>query len=257
LRPSKSATKNADIFAWASEAVLRQAELAEELAELKLKHDRLQNRVDRETAKFEALEQSKIEFESEHNSFFRDLLNEKKLKIRKQEQILSTAHVDEAKLAAVKPRAKSSKSASASRRPDAVGSSSKGKRKAESNADDIDSDDVDEMDVDEPSVISGQELSDLDQTTEDTASEREIEPEPTPKYSSPSSGAQRAEGQSAPPAPKPASKSNKPPNSNPRGKSAVVVADDEEMPAPRALPFGRKSEPVPYPADDESTASES
>lgn len=257
LRPSKSATKNADMFAWASEAVLRQAQLAEELAELKLKHDDLEKRVDEETAKFKALEHSKNEFESEHNSFFRDLLNEKKLRIRKQEQILSTAHVDEAKLAALRAKAKSRKSEAIPRHPDSVEASRKAKRKAESQADNTDGNDVDRMDVDEQSVISGQELSDVEQTTEeDTASEREPEsdPEPTSKYPTRASGAKKAGGDSSLSASKPVSKSNKPPND----KSPAAAADeDEQMPAPRSLPFGRKAEPVPYPADDESTASES
>ncbi|KAK7723722.1 hypothetical protein SLS64_000051 [Diaporthe eres] len=262
LRSSKSGTKNADMFDWANEAVLRQAQLAEELAALKLNHDKLERRVTEETAHFRALERARTEFESEHDSFFRDLLNEKKLKIRTQEQILSTARVDEAKLAALRAKARSGKSEVASRHPDAVGSSRKGKRKAESAADDADDDDVDEMDVDEQSVSPGDELSDVEQTTEDeTASEPEPEPEPESKSKNPSRswGGKKA-GQGSPPsASKPATKSNKPPSSNRRGKSPVVAADDEdeEMPAPRALPFGRKPNPVPDPADEESTASES
>lgn len=255
LRPSKSGTKNADMFGWANEAVLRQAQLAEELAQLKLEHDKLQSRVTKETAHFDELERTKTDFELEHDSFFRDLLNEKKLKIRTQQQILSTAHVDEAKLAALKPKARSGKSEVASRRPDAVGPSRKGKRKAESAADDTDDDDIDEMDVDE--------LSDAEQSTEyeETASEPEPEPEPEPKSKNHtrSAGGKKAGEGSSPSASKPAAKSNKPPSSNLRGRSPVGVADDDDegMPAPRALPFGRKPKPVPDPADDESTASES
>lgn len=247
------------MFAWASEAVLRQAKLAEELAELKLKHDHLEKRVDEETAKIKALGHSKNDFESEHNSFFRDLINEKKLKIRTQEQILSTARVDEAKLAALQAKAKPAKSKATSRHPGAVGSSRKGKRKAESHADDADGADLDGMEIDEQSVISCQELSDIDQTTEeDTASEHEpeSEPEPTSKHSTRSPGAKQAGGDSSRSASKPASKSKKP--SNLHVNAPVVAADgDKEMPAPRVLPFGRKAEPISYPADDESTASES
>ncbi|KAG6360643.1 hypothetical protein INS49_011708 [Diaporthe citri] len=261
LRLSKSGTKNADMFDWANEAVLRQAQLAEELAALKLNHDKLERRVTEETAHFKALERTRTQFESEHDSFFRDLLNEKKLKIRTQEQILSTARVDEAKLAALKAKARSDKSEVASRHPDAVGSSRKGKRKAESAADDTDDDDIDEMDVDEQSVSPGEELSDVEQTTEDEETASEPEPEPKPKSKNPSrSSAGKKAGQgSSPSASKATTKSNKPPSSNLRGKSPVVAADDEneEMPAPRALPFGRKPKPVPDPADDESTASES
>lgn len=267
LRPSKSGTENADMFDWANEAVLRQAQLAEELAKLKLKHDKLESRVTEETARFEELQQTKTEFESEHDSFFRDLLNEKKLRIRTQQQILSTAHVDETKLAALKAKSRSGKSEIASRHPVAVGSSKKGKRKAESAADDTDDDGTDDMDVDQQSVSPDQELSDIEQATEDeeTASEPEAEPEPEPepepksKNPTRSSGGKKTVRGSSPSGSKPAAKSNKPPSSNLRGKSPVVAADDEdkEMPAPRALPFGRKPKPVPDPADEESTASES
>lgn len=253
------------MFDWANEAVLRQAQLAEELAALKLNHDKLERRVTEETAHFKALERTRTEFESEHDSFFRDLLNEKKLKIRTQEQILSTARVDDVKLAALRAKARSDKSEVASRHPDAVKSSRKGKRKAESAADDADDDDDDEMDVDEQSVSPGEELSEVEQTTEDeeTASEpepeSELEPEPKSKNLSRSSGRKKAGQGSSPSASKPATKSNKPPSSNRRGKSPVVTAndEDEEMPAPRALPFGRKPKPVPDPADEEETASES
>lgn len=247
------------MFDWANEAVLRQAQLAEELAKLKLKHDKLESRVTEETARFEELQHTKTEFESEHDSFFRDLLNEKKLKIRTQQQILSTAHVDEAKLAALKAKSRSGKSEVASRNPDAVGSSRKGKRKAESAADDTDDDGTDDMDVDQQSVSPDQELSDIEQTTEDEETASEPEPEPKSKNPTRSSGGKKTERGSSPSASKPAAKSNKPPSSNLRGKSPVVAADDEdeEMPAPRALPFGRKRNPVPDPADDESTASES
>lgn len=242
------------MFAWADEALTRQAQLAEELAELKLKYARLNRCFSDETARFEELVQSKNAFESEHDSFFRDLLNEKKLKIRTQEQILSTARVDDqAKLAALKAKARSGKSEVASRHPEAVASSRKGKRKAASPADDTDEDDVDAMDVDEPSVGPGQGLSDFEETTEEeTASEPEPDPEPEPQSRSPTrpSDDKKAGGGPSPLTSKATAKSN---------KSPVVVADDEdaEMPAPRALPFGRKAKPVPDPADDESTASES
>lgn len=264
LTPSESSRRAFDWFQWTCEAASRQNQLAEELAELKRKHADLERLVTEETVHIKALERSKHEFESEHDSFFRDLLNEKKLKIRTQEQILSTAHVDEAKLAALNSKAKAGKSETTSRHPDAVGSSRKGKRKAESLGDDTD-DDADKMDIDEESMSPDQELSDAEQTTEEeqTASEPEPEPEPEPdqrsKKHTGSSGAKKAGRGSLVSASKSVAKSNKPPSSNLRGKSPAVAADDEDkdMPAPRALPFGRKAKPVPDPADDESTASES
>ncbi|KAL1854892.1 hypothetical protein Daus18300_011310 [Diaporthe australafricana] len=252
LRHSKSATEDISVFDWANEAVLQQTQLAGELAELKHKHGELRKLVTEETAHIKALERSKHEFESEHDSFFRDLLNEKKLKIRTQEQILSTAHVDEAKLAALSVKSK----------PHAVGSSRKGKRKAESLGHDADDDDADKMDVDEQSDSPDQELSDVEQTTEEeTASEPDPEPKPQPKSKKPTrlSGGKKDGGGYSPSSSKSATKPNKPPSSNLRGKTTAVAAGDgdEDMPAPRALPFVQKVKPVPDPADDESTASES
>lgn len=248
------------MFAWANEALIRQAQLAEELAELKLKYALLNRRFSDETARFAELVQSKNAFESEHDSFFRDLLNEKKLKIRTQEQILSTARVDDqAKLAALKAKASSGKSEVASRHLEAGVSSSKGKRKATSPADDTDEDDIDAMDVDEPSVSPAQGLSDFEETTEEETSEPEPDPEPQSRSPTRLSDDKKAGGGTSPLTSMSTAKSNKPPGTNLRGKSPVVVADDEdtEMPAPRALPFGKKAKPVPNPADDESTASES
>ncbi|KAI3398133.1 hypothetical protein diail_9755 [Diaporthe ilicicola] len=256
LKYSNSAThgpQEVRILDWANEAILRQAQLAEELAELKLKHGELHDLVSEETAHIKALERSKHDFESEHNSFFRDLLNEKKLKIRTQEQILSVAHVDEAKLAALNVKAKSR----------TVGSSRKGKRKAESPGHDTD-DYADKMEIDEQSESPDQELSNDEQTTDDeeTASEPrpdiEMKPEPESKNPTRSSGGKKAGERYSPSASKAAAKYNKPPSSNLRGKSPVVATGDgdEDMPAPRALPFERKAKPIPDSVDDESTASE-
>lgn len=255
LRHSKSATKDVSVFDWANEAILQQTQLAEEMAKLKHRHSELEKLVTEETAHIKALERSKHEFESEHDLFFRDLLNEKKLKIRTQERILSTAHVDEAKLAALNAKAK----------PRAAGSSRKGKRKAESLGHEADDDDADKMDVDGQSDSPDQELSVVEQTTEEeeTASEAEPDPEPKlePKSKKPtrSSGGRNAGGGYSSPSSKSATKSNKPPSSNLRGKSPAVAAGDghEDMPPPRALPFVQKARPVSDLADDESTASES
>lgn len=183
LRRSNAAAETIDMFDWCAESTRARVKLEKDIADLKQKHDDLQKLVAEETAHSEELVRSKREFEAEHDSWLKDLLNEKKLKIRLQEQILATAHVDQAKLDAV---------AALSKRRAAAGASRKGKRKAEGldvDADVDTDDDADKMDIDADPEAEGHngEMSDVERTTSgsDTASasasEAEAGPEPEPK----------------------------------------------------------------------------
>ncbi|KUI73581.1 hypothetical protein VM1G_09278 [Cytospora mali] len=271
LTASESATENIELFDWCNDAVEVRGQLEKELVELKRKHADLERLVADETAHFKELERSKNEFEAEHDSFLRDLLNEKKLKIRTQAKVLSTAQVDEDKLAAVSAKAKGSKTKAASKRGGAPGASSKGKRKADEAATpDEESDDeaaADMMDIDpKPKSpeqdLEEKELSDAGRTTEgsETASEPEAEPEAEPEPKKAGRSSARKKGARASPSPpaKMSKRSDKPPSSNLRGKSPAAADknNDEYVPPPRALPFKKKPTPAPVPADDDSTASE-
>lgn len=270
LPVSESATEEISIFDWCNDVVEVRTRLEEELVGLRRKHAELEKLVADETAHFKELERSKNEFEAEHDSFLRDLLNEKKLKIRTQGQVLATAQVDEDKLASISTKAKGSKSGAAPKRRGAVGASRKGKRKADETATPDEETDggtaADRMDIDpkpESPVrdLEEQSLSDADRTTEgsETASEPEPEPEPEPKTASRSSARKKgARASPSPPARAASKNSGEPPSSNLRGKPPADADKDkaDRVPPPRALPFKKKPAPAPVPADDESTASE-
>ncbi|ROW04052.1 hypothetical protein VSDG_00747 [Cytospora chrysosperma] len=264
LPVSESATEEISIFDWCNDVVQVRTRLEEELVGLRRKHAELEKLVADETAHFKELERSKNEFEAEHDSFLRDLLNEKKLKIRTQGQVLATAQLDEDKLASISTKAKGSKSGATPKRRGAVGASRKGKRKADEPATpDEETDDetaADRMDIDpkpESPVrdLEEQSLSDADRTTEGS----ETASEPEPKTASRSSARkQGARASPSPPARAASKKSGEPPSSNLRGKPPADADKDkaDRVPPPRALPFKKKRAPAPVPADDESTASE-
>lgn len=237
-----------DVFDWCSEAVSAQVQLEKDVAELRKKHDDFRKLVAEETARFVELERSKHEFEIEHDSWLKDLLNEKKVKIRMQERILATAHVDQAKLAVV----------AASERRAAAGPSRKGKRKAEPEAPSVqyaDNDGADEMDVDNIDPVSGghEEMSDIGMTTpgSETASASEPEADLAPK---PKRSGWKGVQASPNPTTKPSRKAFKAGKAQSENSEAIADSEDD-APPPKPLP-AYTDKPV-VPADDESTESAS
>lgn len=224
------------------------------MAELRRKQDDLQKLVAAETARFQELERSKHEFEQQHDSWLKDLLNEKKVKIRMQEQILATAHVDQSKLAAV----------NASKRRAAVGSSRRGKRKAEpelsDGAPDGDEaiDDVDEMDVDDDVNMdadpdSHEDVSDVGMATPGSETASASEPEASPA-SEPQHHRSGRKGARASPAPT-ARVSKKAGKARARAEAPDTKEESEDdLPPPKPLPATKRPAVL---ADDESTASAS
>lgn len=255
LRRSIAAESSIDIFDWCAEAVSARRRLERDVAELRRKQDDLQKLVAAETARFRELERSKHEFEQQHDSWLKDLLNEKKVKIRMQEQILATAHVDQSKLAAV----------NASKRRAAVGSSRRGKRKAEPELSDGAPegdeaiDDVDEMDVDDDVNVdadpdSHEDVSDVGMATpgSETASASEPEASPAPEPQPNRSGRKGARASPAPTA----RGSKKAGKTRARAEAPNTKEESEDdLPPPKPLPATKKKPAVP--ADDESTASAS
>lgn len=166
-----------------------------------------------------------------------------------QELILATAHVDQAKLAAV----------TASKRRAAAGPSRKGKRKAETEVLDVqggDTDDVDEMDVDDIDQEPGghEEMSDVGMTTpgSETASASEPEADPALKPEPKRAGRKGAGASSA----SVVRSSRKAGKAKAQGEDFEVNAESEDdSPRPKPLPTHKKRPAVP--AGDESTASAS
>jgi hypothetical protein len=202
---------------------------------LQIKYKEQQETLDKLNEHFKELNKAKADYETELFEKFALLLNEKKLKIRDQQRLLSCATVDPAKLEAIKSaRAGVNRTAGASRA---------GKRKAAKDAQVESSDDTDsgfeKMDLDDPEpgpeLEQDDESDKADQQTpepsdvDDTATEDEADDEP-PQESRPTA----------------------------RKKHVVEDSPDEEPPPPakpapkalpptRNLPFAKKPAPAPKP----------
>lgn len=243
LRRSGSADASFKLFDWCAEAITSRDKLALDVGKLKREHDALKALVAEETAKIKDLARSKEEFETSHDSWLKDLLNEKKVKIRTQEQLLATAHVDPAKLAA------------ATASMTAAGASRRSKRKADdSEADDDSNDGADKMDVDAQGGADShdEELDDADRATtasEETASGSEHDP--TPEKSG--DKASRASSAAA------SSGKAREVGHNLRDKKVVTPDESEDEAPPRKRSPATKKKPEPAPEvddDDVSTQSE-
>ncbi len=184
------------LFDWCGSAIDQRLVLEAEQIDLRSKYESAQATIASLDAKLEELVRAKADHEEELISKFVLLLNEKKLKIRNQQRILSTAKVDEKKLQQMqktlegKGRRADSSRARKRRAEDAAGI-------AKEDAQNDSSDAFEEMDVDkqEGIVAGSQETSSERQTTPETGSETEGEsdndaaPEPVPKTVAPASKA--------------------------------------------------------------------
>lgn len=253
LRKSHKAEASVELFDWCSESIGARDKLERDFVELRREHESLKALVAGETAKFQELARTKHEFEATHDSWLRDLLNEKKVKIRMQEQILATAHVDPAKLASATAAATASKPHHTGMR-----ASRKLKRKALASADDDgdhdSNDEADKMDLDveqaPESHNEGSEEVDIATTDSETASDPESNPGPT--------SAARNKGTRASPASADGS-SGKPDKAGHdlRDKKAITPDESEDKASPRKTSPPKNKQSVPaYDPDDESTASE-
>lgn len=256
LRKSNKALERVDLFDWCAEAIKARDKLTQDVDHLKREHDALKALVAEETVKVKELARSKHEFEATHDSWLKDLLNEKKIKIRTQEQLLATAQVDPNKLAAVVTASKLR--CGGEPRP-----ARKGKRKAK--ASEASDDEPDKMDVDvvEAPDSHDEEMDEVDRATttgsEETASEPESDP-PTKKVGNKKSAqSSPASAVGNPGRAGKAGKANKI-GHNLRDKKVVTPDEsDNENPAPQKKSPMSSKKPAPAPdvdPDDVSTASE-
>lgn len=252
MRKSHKAEASVELFDWCSVSIRARDKLEGDIFELRREHESLKALVAEETARFQELARTKHEFEATHDSWLKDLLNEKKVKIRMQEQILATAHVDPNRLASATAAATASKP-----HLTGVGASGKGKRKAQGSDVDGDqnsNDEAEKMDLDiDPRPEShdeGPEEVDMATTDSETASDSESNPEPK--------SAARNKGTRASPASAAGSscKAGKA-GHNLREKKVVIPDDSENEVPPRKQSPRQTTNSVPaYDPDDESTASE-
>ncbi|KAJ0304091.1 hypothetical protein COL5a_005225 [Colletotrichum fioriniae] len=208
-----------ELFDWCALSAQTANEAKEALASTTAKASKLEESVRELKAQLDELVAAKEADESELLEKFRDLLNEKKVKIRQQQKLLASASVEPEKLVQVQ------QSSQAAVRGHAAAKSRPGKRKtAPAPVDDADSSEESDgkMEVDEVKEQAA-DLSDQQRdTTEDedeTASEDDDE-EP------------------AAPAPSKHTRSQVSPPSKP--KAAAAPAKKEAPPAKRELPFARK-----------------
>jgi DNA double-strand break repair and V(D)J recombination protein XRCC4 len=240
------------LFDWCGSAVDQKSALEAEKSDLRSKYDSAQATVASLQAKLEELIKAKADYEEELISKFVLLLNEKKLKIRNQQRLLSTAKVDQKKLQQMQKTLDGK-----GRR---AGSSGAGKRRADAGAEEDEaqsdsSDAFEKIDVDKQDgiVARSQQASPERQTTPETETATESEdaaPEPAPNASlapRPStSNRTRAPKKTTSPPPKP-SKTQQPQNKS-----------TSPPPPVRQLPFAKKgskatkvSEPEPQPEQEQ------
>lgn len=254
MRKSNKAEASIELFDWCAESIRGRDKLERDVVELRREHESLKTLVAEETAKIQELARSKQEFEATHDSWLKDLLNEKKVKIRTQEQLLATAHVDPDKLASITAVATASKP-----HHSRVGASRTGKQKAqgfdvEGGRDSDDEVDKMDTDVDQASESHDEVMENVDRATTDSETASDPDSEQEPKTAA-GGKRTRASPSSA------AGRSGKPRKAGHslRNKKIVTPNESEEDEAPpRKKSPGQKKKSVPAydPADDVSTASE-
>ncbi|RYP09855.1 hypothetical protein DL764_000989 [Monosporascus ibericus] len=197
-------------FAWCVSAIAARARVEEELAAAAARAGALESSVAELKAQLRELIRAREDDEAQLLEKFRDLLNEKKVKIRQQQRLLAAANVDPAKLARVA-------AADATARKRAAGASRAGKRKAAGggdNDDAVDDDDADasvKMEVDSVAGADGgpqldpeedePETTDAEETASsaaareaETESDNDIDDNPPPSPPPPKQRQRRTRG---------------------------------------------------------------
>ncbi|KAI1427545.1 hypothetical protein F5Y12DRAFT_712080 [Xylaria sp. FL1777] len=257
-------------FDWCVSAIESRSKVTEELAAATAKIESLEHSIEQLKAQLEDFIAAKEEDETQMLEKFRDLLNEKKLKIRQQHRLLAAAKVDPEKLSKIG----GDEDQDAHRN---AGPSRSGKRKALVKEEEGGSDDgFEKMDVDNQETgdkastnsdpDSGTDADENQQLSTDndaTASDPDTEDE------RPTAAEVKRKG---PPAPgritKPKASVSKPTTRSSQTtraatqKQTAAASDsedeDDEPPPPRILPFmaGKKKAPSPKPVDDDETPSD-
>ncbi|GKT57013.1 mitotic apparatus protein p62-like protein [Colletotrichum tofieldiae] len=210
-----------ELFDWCALSAQTANETKEALASATAKATQLEESVRELKAQLDELIAAKEADESELLEKFRDLLNEKKVKIRQQQKLLASASVEPDKLAQVQ-------SSQAAGKGHAAAKSRPAKRKtapAPINGDSSSDEGFEKMDVDlamEPAPEDSDQQRDTTEDEDETASEDDDDEPAAP----------------AAPAPEKQQKVAKSPQ--PKGKA--TAAKKEAPPAKRELPFARKRE---------------
>jgi myosin heavy subunit len=241
-----------DLFEWCGTAVKSTSDTNDELSSLKSRFKEQQETINKLNTQLDDLITAKAQHENELLEKFRDLLNEKKSKIRDQQRLLAAAKVDPKKLAEL----------DSSRVPDTrtAGPSRSNKRKAgnKSDAQAVEDEDTDDgfelMDVDVDQVPNDSEQEDA-QTPEAEETATEDDEDDTPPVKPPA----RSKRQPRAAKSKAATKGNAKTTGS-KGTKADVEEDSPKTPPRRDLPFAKKKAPpakkTPTEDADRDTASE-
>jgi DNA double-strand break repair and V(D)J recombination protein XRCC4 len=245
------------LFEWCGSAIDQRKALEAEQTDLHSKLESAQATIASLDSKLEELVKAKADHEEELISKFVLLLNEKKLKIRSQQRLLSSAKIDPKKMKQMEKTLEGKGRQAQSSRA--------GKRRADPEADDAvnedeveSSDGFEKLDVDrqEGIVASSQEASSVRQTTPETETETEPDNDELPEPMS------RSSPPLGPSAPTARQTSKKPAASS---KSRKRQASKKKSPSPpppvRELPFAKRgakgkkaAESAPEPAKTQPNA---
>lgn len=241
---SNTDDEEVDIFEWCGSTIISKATLKDEL---RLQNSSLKEKdtqIERLEESFKELVDLKDEHEKALLEKFSLLLNEKKLKIRDQQRLLSASNVDPAKLAAIEAERSDASSHSA-------GPSGLRKRKAGEEGSDDESDAFERMEVDEDPKANDSENSDRrtpsPESTADEASEDDEPPPPPPPKKKvgkvgTKKGATKAPSLKSAKAGKTSGKT-----ATPEPTSSNTAQDDDAPPPQRQLPFQQKPAAKPAP----------
>ncbi|KAI0850110.1 hypothetical protein F5Y00DRAFT_40608 [Daldinia vernicosa] len=229
-------------FDWCISALGAREKVGEDLAAANLKIKSLEDSLAELKDQLDELIKAKDEDETQLLEKFRDLINEKKVKIRQQQRLLASASIDPEKLANVNgfqiTRKHVPESSRASKR--------KAKEEEESSDDGFEKMDVEEGDNENAQADVEEDHGDT--TAGETASGADTDEEPVP----PPVKSQR----------KGATKSTRNTRASTSEENSQSEASQEEskpLPPPRSLPFMKNKKPVApaqKPADDQETESD-
>ncbi|KAM0325413.1 hypothetical protein ACHAQA_007399 [Verticillium albo-atrum] len=241
LELKHNADEEIELFDWCGLAAGAVVQAHDTLASVTTKTNELEESVRQLRSQLDELLEAKKADETELLLKFRDLLNEKKVKIREQQKILATASVDPEASPAPPSQADQTGKASKSGKGHTATKSGASKRKAPAPVEDDESEDgFEKMDVDPGANQNEADMSDQDRDTTDaeteTASDDDEEEEPEPARPTRRAAAGKPQASSAQP------------------KSQAKSEEDDAPPPARALPFMKKTakKPPPPPAGSDT-----
>ncbi|KAI1843055.1 hypothetical protein JX265_005164 [Neoarthrinium moseri] len=256
--PKTGADNGPQLFDWCVAAIGSRARVLDDLAAATAKAEELEKSVNELKTQLEDIIKAKEDDERQLLEKFRDLLNEKKLKIRQQNRLLASADVNPDKLENVGASQNTMRKARASRG---------GKRKAAQESSDESDDGFTKMDVDQSTDIKeepeddqdmdAQETTDEEQGAETQSEDEDVEDPPEPPAKSTTKRKPTARSAAS------RRRASSSPKSSRKGKGdATPPTDDEDdddvSPPRRTLPYQTKNRKPESPktADDDETESD-